>query len=389
MTYTAYITATAAFLPNAPVGNDAMEQILGQVGTRPSRARRTILRSNGITARHYAIDPNTLQFTHSNAQLAAEAVRALVCQENKIDCLACGTSIADQLMPGHASMVQGELALQACDVVSTSGVCVAGMTALRYAVNAVRSGDSCYAVATGSELSSASMRAANFHLPNVHTEDSVEEDEKKIVALEKQPELAFDSDFLRWMLSDGAGAVLVENHPASQGLSLRIDWLEILSYAGEMETCMYAGAIKQSTGDIKGWQHFAPEQRNALSVMAVKQDVKLLNEQVIAYTVEKPLQALIKKHALRAEEINYFLPHYSSQFFRERVQAGLQRVGLDIPLSRWFTNLTRCGNTGSASIYIMLNELFRSGALQRGEKLLCYVPESGRFSTAFMHLTVV
>jgi 3-oxoacyl-[acyl-carrier-protein] synthase-3 len=47
------------------------------------------------------------------------------------------------------------------------------------------------------------------------------------------------------------------------------------------------------------------------------------------------------------------------------------------------------GNTGSASIFIMLDELFRSGRLQRGERLLCYVPESGRFSTAFMHLTVV
>jgi 3-oxoacyl-[acyl-carrier-protein] synthase-3 len=35
--------------------------------------------------------------------------------------------------------------------------------------------------------------------------------------LEKQPELAFEKDFLRWMLSDGAGAVLLENKPAAQG----------------------------------------------------------------------------------------------------------------------------------------------------------------------------
>lgn len=123
MTHTAYITATAAFLPHAPVSNDEMERVLGQVGAKPSRARRTILRSNGIVSRHYAINPNTLQFTHSNAQLAAEAVRALSLPQKNIDCLACGTSIADQLMPGHASMVQGELGLPACDVASTSGVC--------------------------------------------------------------------------------------------------------------------------------------------------------------------------------------------------------------------------------------------------------------------------
>jgi 3-oxoacyl-[acyl-carrier-protein] synthase-3 len=47
----AFITRTGAFLPNAPVGNDDMERILGQVGERPSRARRAILRSNGIVDR--------------------------------------------------------------------------------------------------------------------------------------------------------------------------------------------------------------------------------------------------------------------------------------------------------------------------------------------------
>ena len=375
MTDAVYITATGAFLPNAPVANDDMERILGQVGDKPSRARRTILRSNGIVNRHYAVDPKTLKNTHSNAQLAAEAVRALNAENKKIDCLACGTSIADQLMPGHASMVQGELALPACDVLSAGGVCVAGITALKYAVNAVRTGDCQYAVAAGSELSSASMQAENFSA----------EINCDVDALEKQPELAFEKDFLRWMLSDGAGAVLLENTPRAAGISLRVDWIDILSYAGEMETCMYAGAIKHTDGALLGWQH----EPDGESVMAVKQDVKLLNEQVILYTVEKPLHTIIKKRALNAEAINYFLPHYSSLFFRDKVQAGLQRVGLDIPLSRWFTNLADKGNTGSASIYIMLDELFRSGKLQRGETLLCYIPESGRFSTAFMHLTVV
>jgi 3-oxoacyl-[acyl-carrier-protein] synthase III len=36
-----------------------------------------------------------------------------------------------------------------------------------------------------------------------------------------------------------------------------------------------------------------------------------------------------------------------------------------------------------------LDELFNAGSLRSGQRLLCYVPESGRFSSAFMHLTVV
>jgi 3-oxoacyl-[acyl-carrier-protein] synthase-3 len=68
---------------------------------------------------------------------------------------------------------------------------------------------------------------------------------------------------------------------------------------------------------------------------------------------------------------------------------GLANVGLPIPQERWFTNLTSKGNAGAALIFIMLEELFNSGVLRSGQRLLCYVPESGRFSSAFMHLTVV
>src|SRR5262249_24380168 len=96
MTRSVYITRTAAFLPNAPVGNDDMERVLGQAGDKPSRARRMVLRSNGITSRHYAIDPVTLKPTHTNAQLTAEVVRKLGVDLSTVSCLACGTSLPDQ-----------------------------------------------------------------------------------------------------------------------------------------------------------------------------------------------------------------------------------------------------------------------------------------------------
>ncbi|BBO90322.1 3-oxoacyl-[acyl-carrier-protein] synthase III C-terminal domain-containing protein [Desulfosarcina ovata] len=61
----------------------------------------------------------------------------------------------------------------------------------------------------------------------------------------------------------------------------------------------------------------------------------------------------------------------------------------DIEADRWFTNLAETGNTGCASIYIILEALFSSGRLEAGQRLLCFIPESGRFSHCFMHLTVV
>jgi 3-oxoacyl-[acyl-carrier-protein] synthase-3 len=380
MSGSVYITGTAAFLPNAPVTNDQMERILGQLGDKPSRARPTVLRSNGIQTRHYCIDPVTLEPTHSNATLTAEAVK-LLAQDgvdlNKIECLASGTSIADQLMPNHAVMVQGELGLPPLEAVATTGVCLSGLASLKYAYMAVASGVHSNAVATGSELSSALMSARNLQV------------ETDACELEIKPELAFDRDFLRWMLSDGAGAFYLQSKPREGQLNLRIDWIDIFSYAGTMETCMYAGAVKDDTGKVTGWARFTPAERERHTIMAVRQDVKLLNEYVMLYTVQKPLETLVKKRELRADKIDWFLPHYSSKYFRDKVYAHMQNAGVDVPQDRWFTNLPYKGNTGAASIYIIIDELLRSGRAQKGQRLLCYVPESGRFAAGFMHLTVV
>jgi 3-oxoacyl-[acyl-carrier-protein] synthase-3 len=379
MTRTAYITRTAAFLPNDPVGNDDMERVIGQAGDRPSRARRVVLRSNGILSRHYAIDPITLKPSHTNAQMTAEAVRRLGVDLDTVGALACGTSTPDQLMPNHAVMSQGELKMHAAEVIATSGICLSGATAMKYAWMGVISGQHDAAISTGSDLATALTQASNFSA----------EAEDKVDALEKRPELAFEKDFLRWMLSDGAGAVLIESAPRADTLNLRVDWIDIASHAGDMETCMYAGAVKNDDGSITPWTRMDRETRDRTSALAIKQDVKLLNEEVIRYTLEKTLQPIVAKRGLKIEDIDHFLPHYSSNFFRDRVKAGLENIGFPIPQQRWFSNLNQRGNTGAASIYIMIDELVRSGRVERGQRLLCWVPESGRFSAGFIHLTAV
>ncbi len=378
-----FITDLGVFLPNAPVGNEQIEGILGMVNQLPSRTRRIILRNNQIGRRYYAVDPQTGRTTHSNARLTAEAVRALRPYDGftpaDIQCLACGTSSPDQTKPGHASMVHGELGGAACEVVSTSGVCVAGMTALKYAWMNVAAGLVDNAVATGSELSSSYLKAALCsEMPTFSDFD-----------LESQPSLAFEADFLRWMLSDGAGAAFLSGNPPQNCRALRIDWIEIVSFAHVLDTCMYSGAVKNADGTLTGWREFAPEEAARRHVMNVRQDVKLLNKEIVSTSVGRTLPKLIEKYALYPQTIDWFLPHYSSEFFRPQISRHLQDIGFEIPEDRWFSNLKTKGNTGSASIYIILEELFHSGRLQTGQRLLLFVPESGRFTISYAMLTVV
>ncbi len=377
-----YITRLAALLPNRSVGNDEIERVLGQPGALPSRVRRIVNRQNGIVQRHYVIDPDTGEVRYNNAQLTAAAVRAL-CDEHfslaTLQCLAVGTSSPDQLVPGHAVMVHGELGSPSCEVLSAAGICLASTAALKFAWMAVGTGQCDNAVATGSEVASLALRAQRF-APEL---DAAAE------ALEQRPELAFDKDFLRFMLSDGAGAALLQPAPRSGAVSLRIDWIDLFSYAGELPTCMYAGADRADDGTLNGWMGFDHAALGARSVFALKQDVRLLNEHIIERALVRPLRAAIERRGVAAGEIDWFLPHLSSMFFAPRVAQALQGMDFAIPPERWFTNLATRGNTGAASILLMLEELVATGRVQPGQRVLCVVPESGRFSAGLIHLTAV
>jgi hypothetical protein len=58
-----------------------------------------------------------------------------------------------------------------------------------------------------------------------------------------------------------------------------------------------------------------------------------------------------------------------------------------IPEEKWLTNFYSRGNTGGASISLMLKELFNSDTLQPGQKIFCFGSKSCHFTTAYMRLT--
>jgi 3-oxoacyl-[acyl-carrier-protein] synthase-3 len=277
-------------------------------------------------------------------------------------------------------MVHGELATPPCEVFTASAVCTSSMSALRYAMLNVQSGLHRNAVSLGSEFPSRYMRGRNFE----------KETETQISELEKRPELAFEKDFLRWMLSDGAGSALVKPEPNPDRPSLRIDWIDLVSLAGEMPVCMYSGGNKRPDGSMQYWN----EVEDPLDIVrqgfyALKQDARLLNENVLPAWVDRALVPIALRRGLKPGDVTWFLPHYSSEYFRGRLHARLIQQGFAIPQERWFTNLTRVGNVGAASMYLILEELFYSGRLKPGDRLLCAIPESARFSFCSMHLTVV
>ncbi|WP_432670186.1 beta-ketoacyl-ACP synthase III [Flavobacterium sp. SM2513] len=372
-----YITRCEKYLPNEPVSNDEMESFLGLINDSVSKARRIILRNNKITSRYYALDKNGNP-THSNALLTNNAIKQLF-DENftsqDVELLSCGTSTPDHLLPSHAAMVHGLMKNKSVELNSSSGVCNAGMNALKFGFLSVKSGNTNNAICTGSERVSSWMLADKF-------ENEIE----NLKRLEEQPIIAFKKDFLRWMLSDGAAAFLLENKPNGEN-PLKIEWMEAFSYAYELEACMYAGGDKLENGEIKPWSDYKSNDWLEKSVFSIKQDVKVLDQYILVKGAES-MKAAMDKNKINATDITYFLPHVSSHYFVAGLNKELLERGVDIPFDRWFMNLDKVGNVGSASIYLMVEELKNSNKLKKGDTIMLSVPESGRFSYSYAYLTV-
>jgi 3-oxoacyl-[acyl-carrier-protein] synthase-3 len=275
-------------------------------------------------------------------------------------------------------MVHGEFPnAPVMEIMSANGGCSTSSVAMKYGYMSVLSGSTQNAICTGSELLSPILAAKNFKAEYEKLED-----------LEENPIIAFEKDFLRFMLSDGAGACLMSDTPNKNGISLKIEWIESVSYANELKTCMYQGAEKDSSGDLISWKVLEEQKWLDKSIFSFKQDVKQLGKYVVDKGVDSITTAL-KKHNVSSEEIDFILPHISSMYFYEQFKTGLAETGFPFSDKKWFLNLPEVGNVGSASIYLMLEQIFNSGNLKRGQKLFLFNPESGRFSYSVALLTVV
>ncbi len=369
-----FITALGKFFPGPPIPNDQMEDYLGLIHGRPARAKGRVLAQNGIQTRHYALDKQQ-RTLFRNSELAANAVRDLLARvalDGDVDFLGAATTQGDLCVPGFASMVHGELGFPACEIASLGGVCASGVVALKNAYLQVRAGEKRNAVACGSELPSRLFRASRYeaYVPADAT-------------------LPFDAEFLRWMLSDGAGAALLQPAPAARGVSLRVDWIDIRSHAHEHATCMYAGAMKRQDGTMgPGWLDYPTfDIAGAEGALFLRQDVRQLDA-LIRLGIDGFFR-LVDDGRLVARDIDHVVCHYSSQFFRSRILELLAAAGAPLPEEKWFSNLTTRGNVGAASVFVLLEELVNSGRVRPGQQIFVMIPESGRFVVSYMKLTAV
>jgi len=364
-----YLNGTGSFLPGPAVNNEEMDAYIGSVNGQSSRIKRRILAENGIKSRHYGIDKegNT---KYSSADMAIQAIDAVLesrkLKIDDIEFLSTGTVGADLAAPGFANLIQGQYRAAPMQTMSLQGICASGVAAMKVAAQVVELGEFRRAIAVATEFPSRLFKASRFQ--------QIEEN------------LDFDSHFLRWMLSDGSGAVLFENKPAETGFSLKLDWIHLKSFSGDYPTCMQIGS-PWNKPDKSYLDYSSLAEAEKSGSFLLRQDIRLLPN-LFDVGVSEFID-IVLKGKLNPQEVDHFLCHYSSEKFSEVVSTLIDRAGLQIPKEKWFSNLTTKGNTGAASIFIMLDEFMKTRKVKAGEKILCFIPESGRFTVSFMMFEVV
>ena len=372
-----YLESAGYFMPGAPIDNEQMDAYIAPLNRMSQRIKRRILAENGIRHRHYAIDAEGMT-VFTNAQLAAAAIRDCLARGgvdlSSVSLLATGSSGGDVLMPGFANMVQGELAAPPMETLSVHGICAAGVSAIQAAAQGIELGAHRSALAVASELPSRLFKRSRFAARGYETD--------------------FDSHFLRWMLSDGAGALLLSDGaasagksgpiPGSNGLRLRLRWIHQRAFSGDYPVCMQLGLTEdRERGHLDYGSWAEAETAGALSL---RQDIRLLPHLFDIGIHE--YATLVKDGWVDPARVDHFLCHYSSEKFIPVVEDLMRKAGLAIPRERWWSNLAWRGNTGAASILVMLAEFLHTRTVKAGEQIFCYVPESGRFMAAYMLLEV-
>lgn len=357
-----FITSTGSFLPGPAINNNNIERHLGRIDGE-DEVKRSVLKMNGIVSRHYAQDANQ-QPTSDVYRLACEAIGN--CLSNRDDVvsnltlLAAGTTYAPLGGPGLGSILHAQLREQGLlnhqvEICSHAGICTSAAAAMVNVVRAVSSGEHASAICVGTEHPSSALKAKAFSTIDDRSEHS-----------ELRRSQWFMSVFLRFMLSDGAGAFLFENKPKANGLSFQVNWTHSRSFAHETPLCM-----KLENQGVR-----------------LSQDISILSKYLMPTARKFTAEAM---HRYDEDLIDYkvVLPHLSSFFFRKKTERIMKEFSSSPDPVPYWTNLAIAGNTGSASIYVMLDHYTRENEIADGDKIMLFIPESGQFNYVMVSLTAV
>ncbi|MCS6858040.1 MAG: ketoacyl-ACP synthase III [Sandaracinaceae bacterium] len=330
----ATIISSGRYLPGKPVSNHDLARIM-------DTSDAWIRQRTGIAQRHYASQGEGV------SDLALPAVQAALEQAEispeEIDYIIFGTMTPEHIFPGSGALLGLKLGIPGVPALDIRQQCAAIPFALELADALIATGSARTVLIVGAEAHAGFMPYAWDVL--------LGESDRGLTPAERA--LATQHRGMAVLFGDGAGALIVRacNEPG-RGL---------LASANHSDGRGH-GYLLVPAGLFTRRHYWKMREEEQIPTMKGKElfksAVTLLPEVV---------KEVCRKAKVSIDEIDWFIAHQAN----DRINSAV-REALGVPEDKVPSNIARYGNTSSATIPILFDELWREGKLKRGD-LVCFL----------------
>lgn len=358
------IAGTGSFLPGPPVPNDRVEAILGPLDNAPTKVKRFVgnlgqemLDRGGVKTRHFAVDPETGDMTHNFSTLAEQAARRALemadMEPQEIELLLISCPSYDQSTPPTSALLQERLAIQNCAEIEVHSNCSGVGKSTQIAFDAIRTGRYKTALVCYSQLSSIYLRSCYFNQPKVD----------KVHAA------------LRWILADGAGAMVLK--AADEGdMSHRIIDTFVESVGAGRPAGMTAGG---AAADLMKTTQQIPELYNE-GLHHLWQDFTAVNDNAAPLLLQGLVNFTTRLKIDPGTVDHYVVSIPTTQLYEDHIPAFLDRLHIGRDNIKFRSN--KIGYCGGAATLLHFDQMVREGEIKPGELAVVHAVESSKWMTA-------
>ncbi|HZT69977.1 MAG TPA: beta-ketoacyl-ACP synthase III [Terriglobia bacterium] len=304
------ILGTGSALPEKVITNFDLEKMV-------DTSDKWITERTGIKERRQA-GPHETTSTLS-VQAARKALEMAGISPEQLDLIICSTISPDMPLPATASIIQRELGAGTCCAFDLAAACSGFLFGITVVDQFIKTGKSKYALVIGAELLS---RYLDY------------QDRSTCV-----------------IFGDGVAAGVLGPVNSSSGiLASEIHTNGV--YADHLYIPAGGTARPASCETVQSREHYIKMRGNELFKVAVR-------------SLEEVSRRVMEQAKVEPSQIDLFIPHQANLRITEAVR---ERLG--VPADKVYSNISRVGNTSSASIPICLDECVRSGRIKKGDLIL-------------------
>ncbi len=357
------IIGTGSYLPGKPLTINEVDDILGHLDKAPKkivkwlgRMRKLMEEMLEVEYYHFAISPDTHEFTEDNISMSVKAAQVAIknagLDPRDIDFIGYGSAHQDQ-MPTASVLIQEKLGIEKCAEMSIHANCTSAYKAFLAAYDFIRLGRAKTALVISSSMSSSELRADYYNQEKVQKEEL----------------------FLRYFLSDGAGAIVLQADENSQKKGLYVNNAYIESVGGKKP----AGMRNKRPAY---WMNPKEEYEKGLHHLA-----QMYNEQLGDHFHEEKgsvfyhgLKRMLDTYKIDTQKIKYFQVNFPSKHISELVIDECEKLG--IKRDTLYTKISSMGYVGPPMAFICLDKILNEENLEPGDVILSFVTEVSKFMQA-------